>query len=392
MAKVIGLSGDQAAAFAAKQCNVDVVAAYPITPQTIIVEEFSNYVANGEVETEFVCVESEHSAMSASIGASLTGARAFTATSSQGLALMHEMLYIASGLRCPIVLCNANRALSAPINIHCDHSDMMGSRDCGWIQIYAENAQEVYDWVIQSFRIAEDEDVQLPVSVNFDGFTITHSLEDMVVLDDAVVKKFVGVRKPRWTLEPQRPVAFGSLVLPDYYYEFKVQASSALKHSLDVIRKVNAEYARISGREYATLEARGLDKAKVAVICLGSTVGTAKVIAKKLGKEGIDVGVIKPWVYRPFPEEELLDALTEIETITVLDRAISPGASYGPLACDVVSALYRSNRNIGLNNLIYGLGGRDLSPQEMEAIMRKAAKDMESKRRDKAVTYIGVRE
>ncbi len=392
MEKVIGLSGDQAAAYAAKQCNVDVVAAYPITPQTIIVEEFSNYVADGEVETEYVCVESEHSAMSASIGASLTGARAFTATASQGLALMHEMLYIASGLRCPIVLCNVNRALSSPINIHCDHSDMMGSRETGWIQIYAENAQEVYDWIIQAFRIAEDEKVQLPVAVNLDGFTISHSLEDIIVLEDEKVKDFVKTRNPPQTLDPQNPVAYGSLVLPNFYYEMKLQVENAIQNSFDPIQKVNEEYTQISKRRYGAIESLWMDKADAAVICLGSTFGTAKVVAKKLNEAGIHIGIVKPWLYRPFPSEELVKVLEGVGTVTVLDRAISPGAAYGPLASDVISTLYKYGKEKVVKDDIYGLGGRDLSPHEMEMVMRNTVETAQGKAVEKTVEYVGVRE
>jgi len=392
MARYVGLSGDQAAAFAAKQCDVDVVAAYPITPQTIIVEEFSNYVADGEVDTEFICVESEHSAMSACIGASLTGARVFTATSSQGLALMHEMLYIASGGRCPIVLCNANRALSAPLNIHGDHSDMMGSRDCGWIQIYAENAQEVYDWTIQAFRIAEDEATQVPVAVNFDAFTITHSLERLTVLEDEAVKSFVGKRKPKYTLDPHNPKTFGSAALPNFYYEFRVQLDDAIQRSFSTIRKVNDEYSKISGRSYDIVQAIGLEDADAAVLCLGGTIGTAKVVAKKLKSEGVNVAVIKPWVFRPFPSRELLTALDNVSAIAVLDRAISPGAPYGPLCSDIISTLYKYDREMCINNFIYGLGGRDISPREMESVMRDTARNAKEKKIEESVTYIGVRE
>ncbi|WP_455364077.1 pyruvate ferredoxin oxidoreductase [[Eubacterium] cellulosolvens] len=392
MAKTIGLSGDQAAAYAAKQSNVDVVAAYPITPQTIIVEEFSNYVADGEVETEYVCVESEHSAMSASIGASLTGARTFTATASQGLALMHEMLYIASGLRCPIVLCNVNRALSSPINIHCDHSDMMGSRDSGWIQIYAENAQEVYDWLIQAFRIAEDEKVQLPVAVNLDGFTISHSLEDIIVLEDEEVKEFVKTRTPHQTLDPQNPVAYGSLVLQNFYFEMKVQVENATQNSFDQIRKVNEEYAQISKRRYGAIESQWMDGANAVVICLGSTFGTAKVVAKRLNEAGIHIGIVKPWLYRPFPSEEIVRILKDVSAVTVLDRAASPGAAYGPLASDVISTLYKYGKKMAVKNDIYGLGGRDLSPREMETVMRNTIEIAEGKEMERTFEYVGVRE
>ena len=278
----IGLTGDEAVAHAAKQSKVDIVAAYPITPQTIIVERFSKYVADGEVHTGYVCVESEHSALSACIGASLTGARVFTATSSQGLALMHEMMYIASGLRCPIVMGVANRALSAPINIHGDHSDMMGSRDSGWIQIYVENAQEAYDWTIQAFKIAEDNNVQLPVSVNLDGFIITHCMEGVDVVDDVVVAKFLQTRTPLFKLDPEKPITVGALCFTDYYYEFKRQQVEALTNVRPVLNRVAKEYKGVSSRSYGVLDTYGMDDAEAAVLCLGSTAGTAREVAYKL--------------------------------------------------------------------------------------------------------------
>lgn len=391
--KVMGLSGDQVAAFAVKQCKADVVAAYPITPQTIIVEEYSNYVANGEVETEFVCVESEHSAMSACIGASLTGARVFTATASQGLALMHEMLYIASGLRCPIVMCVVNRALSSPINIHCDHSDMMGSRDCGWIQIFAENAQEVYDWIIQAFKIAEDNDVLLPVAVNLDGFTISHALEDVRVLKDDLVDRFIPERRAKYTLDPDKPMMMGPLVLPDYYYEFKAQQEEAMKNAIKKIDEVAKEYYEYSNRRYGLMDSFNVENAKTAVISLGSTAGLLRTIAKQLKKRGKEVAVVKLWSYRPFPREEFTALVENMESLVVLDRALSFGAPVGPLCSDVIATLYDSERyDIKVANAIYGLGGRDLTPDEAECLFNKAMKMAKTKRVDKRVELIGVRE
>ncbi|RLI16000.1 pyruvate ferredoxin oxidoreductase, partial [Candidatus Bathyarchaeota archaeon] len=287
--KVLALNGDEAVAYAVKQSDVDVVAAYPVTPQTIIVERFSEYVANGEVDTEFVCVESEHSAMTACLTASATGARTFTATAAPGLALMHEMLYVASGCRTPVVMTVVNRALSAPLNIHCDHSDSMGERDSGWIQIYAENSQEAYDSVIQAFRIGENPEILLPVMVCLDGFTLSHTLENVNVLPDDVVKKFVGVRQlPQvlthegknapFTLDPENPMTMGPIALPDYYFEFKRQQEEAMKNALNVIQQVHDEYAQISGRSYGNglVEKYNLEDAEMAIICLGSTAGTVK--------------------------------------------------------------------------------------------------------------------
>ncbi len=392
MGKVIGLTGDEAIAYAVKQCKVDVVAAYPITPQTIMVEAFSRYVHDGEVDTEFICVESEHSAMSACIGASLTGARVFTATASQGLALMHEMLYIASSLRCPIVMGVANRALSAPINIHCDHSDMMGSRDSCWIQIYAENSQEAYDWTIQAFKIAEDPKVLLPVSVNIDGFILSHSMEGVNVLEDEEVYKFLLTRKPVYKVDPDNPLTVGALCLPDFYFEVKRQQVEAMKEAYDVIRKVNREFEGITGRKYCLVETYGIEDAEAAIMCLGSSAGTAKAVAKNMRKKGLKVGVIKPCVYRPFPMDEILEATKNLKALAVLDRACSFGAPYGALCSDVIASLYTAGRKIAVFNGIYGLGGRDLTPTQIETIFEDALKAAETGMIEEPVKFIGVRE
>jgi len=393
MAKIIGLTGNEAIAYAVKQCDVDVIAAYPITPQTIMVELLSEYVYNGEIDAEFVCVESEHSAMSACVGASLTGARVFTATASQGLALMHEMLYIASGLRCPIVMGVANRALSAPLNIHGDHSDMMGSRDCSWIQVYAENAQEAYDWIIQAFKIVEDHRVLLPISVNIDGFIISHSMERVEVLEDEDVSRFLPPRKPIITIDPAKPITVGALCLPDYYFEVKRQQVQALNESRNVIREVNKEFESFSGRKYDLLETYGMGDAEAAIICLGSTAGTAKAVAMDLRSEGKRVGVIKPWVYRPFPEEDLVKAVGDAEALAVLDRACSFGAPFNALCSDVIAALYRHGRSdVKVFNCVYGLGGRDITPADIRAIFNEALEAVQTGIVKEQLKFIGVRE
>jgi len=391
MAKVIGLTGDEAVAYAIKQCNVDVVAAYPITPQTVIVEAFSEYVFNGEVDTEFVCVESEHSAMSACVGASLTGARVFTATASQGLALMHEILYIASSLRCPIVMGVVNRALSAPINIHGDHSDMMGSRDCGWIQIYAENVQEAYDWTIQAFKIAEDKEVLLPVTVNLDGFILSHSIEGIKVLEDEDVASFLPPREPVYTIDPNNPITVGALALPNYYFEFKVQQDHALRNSFKAMGKVFSEYEELSGRKYDVLHTYGMEDAEIALICLGSTAGTARYVAKRLREKGVKVGVLKPWVYRPFPEKEIVEAVKEVKALAVMDRACSFGAPYAPLGSDVASTLYKSGLDIPVVNYVYGLGGRDVSPLDLEAVVNEILEVAKTGEIKEHLKFLGVR-
>jgi len=389
---ITGMTGDEAVAHAAKQSKVDIVAAYPITPQTIIVERFSKYVADGEVHTAYVCVESEHSALSACIGSSLTGARVFTATSSQGLALMHEMMYIASGLRCPIVMGVANRALSAPINIHGDHSDMMGSRDSGWIQIYVENAQEAYDWTIQAFRIAEDKAVQLPVSVNLDGFIITHCMEGVDVLDDGVVSKFLQTRKPLFKLDPEKPITVGALCFTDYYFEFKRQQVDALSHVQGVMDRVAKEFKGVSGRSYSAIETYGMEDAEAAVLCLGSTAGTAREVARTLRAQGKKAGVVKIWLYRPFPVDEVKAVLKNVKALAVFDRAISFGAQYGAVCSDVVSALHTIDKNPGIFNVIFGLGGRDVKPSDIEHVFNEALETAKTGVVKQETLFLGVRE
>ena len=389
--KIIGMNGDEAVAFAAKQAQVDVVAAYPITPQTIIVERFSDYVANGEVDTQYVCVESEHSALSACVGSSLAGSRVFTATSSQGLALMHEVLYLASGLRTPIVMAVANRALSAPINIHNDHSDMMGSRDCGWIQIYAENAQESYDWTLQAFRIAEDHKVSLPVTVNLDGFTISHAMEGVSVLEEDEVTRFLGRRSPMYKLDIAKPMTFGALTLPDYYSEFKQQQVEAMKNAPPVITSVANEFNRISGRQYSNLSGFNMSDADVAVVCMGSVAGTARTVATKLRKQGKRVGVLKLWQYRPFPTQEVARALSKVKSVGVIDRAVSFGAPYGALGSDIASTKVLTGIQTKIFNVICGLGGRDIKPADIEGIFERALRHAEGAPIDDPLTLLGVR-
>jgi len=389
MGKRMGLTGNEAVAYAVKQCDVGLVSAYPITPQTIIVERISDYVANGEIDTEFVCVESEHSALSACIGASLTGLRVFTATASQGLALMHEVLYAASGLRCPIVMAVANRALSAPLNIHCDHSDMMGSRDCGWIQIFAENVQEAYDWTIQAFKIAEHPDVQLPVAVNLDGFTLTHCLEDIEVLDEGDVKKFLPPRKPIYRIDVEKPMTFGAWAMPEYYYKFKLQQQEAMENSIKVIKQVTEEYSKLTGRSYGVIQSYGLEGSKVAVMALGSTCVTLRYVAKKLREsEGLKVGVIKLWLYRPLPQGDLASIIDNVETLVVLDRALSPGAVFGPLGSDIASIVVKHNLAVRLLNYTYGLGGDEVSIDLAEKLLKLAVKVVEGVKPPSLTGYV----
>jgi pyruvate ferredoxin oxidoreductase alpha subunit len=388
----MGFTGDEAFAYAAKQSMVDVVSAYPITPQTIMVELFSEYVANGEVHTNFVCVESEHSALSACVGASLTGARVLTATSSQGLALMHEIMYIASGLRCPIVMGVANRALSAPLNIHGDQSDMMGSRDCGWAQIYCENAQEAYDWTLQAFKIAENPDVLLPVTVNLDGFILSHAMEGVEVMTDQEAKMYLPGRKVEGMIDPSNPGAVGPLVMPDYYFEFKRQQEEAIRHVPATLQAVTQEYAKLTGRKYGIVDEYETRDADVVIVALGSTAGTIRSVAKALRKKGKKVGLLKLWLYRPFPTKEVAEAIAKSKVVVVFDRALSQGAPYGALCQDVISTAYAHKIKPVIVDAVYGLGGRDISPAEIESIYEEALTAAKTGTVKEQVKFVGVRE
>jgi pyruvate ferredoxin oxidoreductase alpha subunit len=402
--KMMALAGDEAVAYAAKQSDVDVVAAYPITPQTIIVEKFSEYVANGEVETAFVCVESEHSAMAASLSASATGARAFTATASAGLALMHEMLFVTSGCRAPVVMAVANRALSAPINIHGDHSDSMAQRDSGWIQLYAENAQEAYDSIIQAFRIAENVDVLLPMMVGLDGFTLSHTLENVETLSDVNVKEFIGTRQfpnvlthegktAPFKLDPANPMTMGPFALQNYYFEFKRQQEEAMENALAVIQQVNSEYAKISGRSYGNglVETYCLEDAEVAAICLGSTAGTMKTVVDALRQDGVKAGLLRLRTFRPLPVEEIRSALANVKAVAVMDRCMSFGGNGGPVFHEVRHLLYEAASRPYVVNYIYGLGGRDASPTELRSIYENLQRILQAGCVETPIQYLGLR-
>ncbi|MGA2767309.1 MAG: transketolase C-terminal domain-containing protein [Candidatus Bathyarchaeia archaeon] len=403
--EIQGLNGDEAVALAVKQCDVDVVAAYPITPQTIIVEKLSEYVANGEVETEYVCTESEHSAMAACLAASATGARVFTASASAGLALMHEMLFVTSGCRAPVVMAIANRALSAPLNIHGDHSDAMAERDSGWIQIYCENAQEVYDSVIQAFRIAEHLDVQLPVIVGLDGFTLSHTLENVQVLSDDAVKRFVKTRQfpvvlthegktVPYKLDPENPMTMGPVAMPNYYFEFKRQQEEAMRNALAVIPQVHDEYAEMSGRRYGDglLEQYALEDAEVAIVCLGSTAGTVKTVVDELRTKGVKAGLLRIRTYRPFPAEAIIKALSKVNAVAVMERSMSFGGRGGAVFHEVRHALYDAAARPFIVNYIHGLGGRDTSPSQIRRVYDDLQKIIHAKRVDGLVRFVGLRE
>ena len=360
------LTGGEAVAHAMRQIDPDVVPVYPITPQTPIIQTFAKFVADGAAQTEIVNVESEHSAMSAAIGAALAGARTITATSSQGLALMAEVVYIAASMRAPIVMALGNRALSGPINIHCDHSDSMLIRDSGVIQLFAENAQEAYDLTLIAPRLAEHPDVLLPVLVCQDGFTITHSAEPVTLLPDAGVQRFVGeYRIPHSVLDVRRPTTQGPFAMPDYYYEFRRQQAAAIEAAAATFAELTSEFGRLSGRRYGEIEEYRLEGATTAIVALGSTAGTVKDVVDELREEGALVGLLKLTSFRPFPAAAIAAALSGIDSVVVLDRADSPGGT-PPLHAEVAAALYGSGCE--LSGAVYGLGGRDLHPADIRAV------------------------
>ena len=387
----IALEGNQAVALAMKQIDPDVVAAYPITPQTEIVQVFSEYVANGNVHTEFVTVESEHSALSACIGSSAAGARVMTATSSQGLALMWEMLYIASGARLPIVMTVVNRALSSPINIHCDHSDAMGARDSGWIQLWSETAQEAYDNLIQAIKIAES--VNLPVMVNMDGFITSHAEEMLEPLEDEDVKNFIGEYKPiRSLLDVEHPFTVGPLALQDSYFEFKRSQAEAYKKVIPAVREAAEGFARITGRKYDLFETYKLEDAEMGIIVLNSTAGTAKEVVDRLREDGKKVGLLKPRLFRPLPVEDLKKALSHLKVIGVMDRADTFGGFGGPLFGDIRSVLYDVEHRPVIVDYIYGLGGRDVTMDQIYKVFEDLDFINRTGRVESLISYIGIRE
>ncbi len=389
----VARTGNEAMAEAMRQINPDVVAAYPITPATEVAQLFSQFVADGKVDTEFVTVESEHSAMSACIGASAGGARAMTATASQGLALMNEMLHIASGLRLPIVMPEVNRALSAPINIHGDHSDTMASKDTGWIQINCENSQEAYDSIIQAVKICEHPDVLLPAMVSDDGFIISHCMEVIHMLSDDEAKKFIGEYKPeRFLLDVDRPYTLGALDLQDYYFEHKRQEIEAMNKASKVIVEVGKEFGKKFGREYGLFEEYRMDGAELVILVMGSTAGTTKTVVRELRKNGIKAGLLKLRIFRPFPFKELSDALRGAKALAVMDRSDAFNSFGGPLFEDVRSSLYDLEKKPLITNYIYGLGGRDIGLDAIKGVYDDLKKMTETGKVEQVVNYLGVRE
>ena len=385
------LSGNEAVATAMKQINPDVVAAYPITPSTEIPQYFSTFVDNGLVSTKFIPVESEHSAMSACIGASASGARVMTATSSQGLAYMYEVLNIASALRLPIVLICGNRAISGPINIHNDHSDSMGVRDAGFIQLYCEDNQEAYDNTIMAIKIAES--AMLPVMVCYDGFITSHSVENITLLEDSNVKKFVGEYEPKTPTLLNSDISIGPLALQDSFFEFKKQLADAMVDAKDIIQKVSKEFAELTGRNYGLYEKYMLDDAQSAIVVLNSTAGTAKTVIDNLRAKGKKVGLLKPRTFIPLPWKEIANELKYLKAIAILDKADSYNAYSGPLFAEISSAMYSANVGyVPMVNYIYGLGGRDVKSTDIEKVFSDLENISNSSKIDNVKRYLGVNE
>ena len=387
------LSGNEAVAIAMRQINPDVMGAFPITPSTEIPQYFSSYVANGEVDTEFVAVESEHSAMSTCIGAQAAGARAVTATSSCGMALMWELLYVAASDRLPITMALVNRALTGPININNDHSDSMGARDTGWIQLYSENNQEAYDNFLMAMPIGEHPAVQLPVMVCQDGFITSHAVENMELLEDEKVKEFVGEYQPEnYLLKKDGTLAIGPYGISAYYMDFKMQQVEAMKQAKPVILEVAKRFEEMTGRSYGFFEEYEMDDAEAALVIIGSSAGTAKAAVDQMRKEGKKVGLIKLRVFRPFPMEELAAALSKVGVVAVMDKAEGFSNAGGPLFADVRSALYDLENRPKTINYVYGLGGRDIKTTDFEAIYEELFRILKTGVTGPVYRHIGQRE
>ena len=386
------LSGNEAAATAMRQINPDVVAAYPITPSTEIPQYFSAFVANGSVDSDFVAVESEHSAMSACIGAEAAGARAMTATSANGLSLMWEMIYIASSLRLPIVLSLVNRAVSGPLNIHNDHSDAMGVRDSGWIMLFSENNQEAYDNTLMAHRIAEHKDVMLPLMVCQDGFITSHSIENIELVEDDKVKEFVGKYHPEhYLLNKEEPIAVGPLDVQSYLFEHKAAQADAMRNAKQVILDVAKDFEKMTGRKYGLFEEYKLDDAEIAIVCMNSTAGTTKYVVDNLRKQGIKAGLLKVRVFRPFPGEEIAKALSNVKAIAILDKADSLNSAGGALFEDVTSGMYVNNVHVPAVNYIYGIGGRDTKSDDIESVFKDLLEIVKTGKIDNPYRYLGLR-
>lgn len=386
------LSGNEAAAIAMKQINPDVVAAFPITPSTEIPQYFSTFVSNGTVDTEFVAVESEHSAMSACVGAEAAGARAMTATSANGLSYMWEMIYIASSLRLPIVMSLVNRAVSGPLNIHNDHSDAMGVRDAGWIMLFSENNQEAYDNLIMAHRIAENKDVLLPLMVCQDGFITSHSIENIELIEDDRVKEFVGTYKPEhYLLNDKEPIAVGPLDVQSYLFEHKYQQAEAMRNAKKVILEVAKDFEKMTGRKYSFFEEYRMEDAEIAVVCMNSTAGTTKTVVDELREKGIKAGMVKVRVFRPFPAEEIAEALGNLKAVAIMDKADSLNAMGGALYEDVISSMYTAKKQVPAVSYVYGIGGRDTKADDIEKVYEELLEIAKSGKVENPYRYFGLR-
>ncbi|MCX7983121.1 MAG: pyruvate ferredoxin oxidoreductase [Syntrophales bacterium] len=387
MGKRIGMEVAIAAAEAVALCRIDMAAVYPITPQSHIAEHLSDIVHNGQIDAEFLTVESEHSAMSACVGASAAGARVYTATSSQGLILMHEILPIASAMRLPIVMGVCNRAVSGPLNIWNDHSDIMHVRECGWIQLFAENGQEVIDMTIQAFKMAEHPEVMLPALVNIDGFQLTHMIEPMEMPSQEEVDKFLPERKPFAYLHPDKPVSMGCFNMPDIFMETMKAKDMALRNSKKTIIKVWKDWAEIFGREYQPVETYKMKDAEVAIVTMGSMGETASVAVDEMRKAKMKVGLVKIKLWRPFPEEEFKAAVKGCKTIAIMDRAVSFGGVNGPVAAEIKSLFYHEQERPKIVDFIMGLGGRDVRVEDFISMAERA-----KKKKEDTFEFLGVRE
>lgn len=387
------LSGNEAVAYAIKQINPDVMPAFPITPSTEIPQYVANYIANGEIDTEFIHVESEHSAMSATLGASAAGARALTATSSCGMALMWEELYVAASDRLPIVLALVNRALTGPININADHSDSMGARDTGWIQIYAESNQEVYDNFLQAFPIAEHKDVHLPIMICQDGFITSHGVENILLVEDDLVKDFVGEYEPEhYLLNAKEKMSVGPYAVSNYYMETKRAQRQAMMNAKQVILDMAEKFEKMTGRKYGFFEEYRMEDAEYAIVIIGSAAGTCKAAIEQIrATTGKKVGLIKIRVFRPFPEEELAQALSKVKAVAIMDRCEMFSATSGPLGAEVRAALYQAKSDVEAVNYFYGLGGRDITVQDFEDIYNRLERIAETHEITDNYDYIGLR-
>ena len=383
------MNGNEAAALAAKLARVRVISAYPITPQTVVVEKLSEYVANGELEAEFMKVESEHTALSACIGAAATGVRTFTATSSQGLILMSEIMYIASGLRIPLVMANANRSLSAPLSIWNDQQDSISVRDSGWIQIYCENNQEILDSTIQAFRIAEE--ALLPVMVCYDGYIVSHTTEPVDVPSQEDVDRFLPPYRFPHPLDPEKPVTIGAVGVPEYYEEFRHQLQEAMLGSVETVRRVGEEFGRMFGRRYGLMECHGCDDAEVIVLTMGSVAGTIREVVDEYRRGGSRVGLVRLRLYRPFPAAELAQLLSRAKAVCVIEKDFSPGAT-GALFSDVSATLINQKTKPVMLNFICGLGGRDVTEEQIREAIRTTFEAAESGKVERPVRWLGLRE